>query len=132
MNKTITVLSGALLLAMPGCATLKDSTLLGAGVGAAGGAGMGLAVEQSAGSALIGTAIGAVIGGAFGYLGHKEKEKKEMLSKVGPRRLPVSETIPELKAPEANCITVPEKVEGHRYVGPHILCTIEKQAVWSR
>ena len=132
MNRTLNTIGGVLILFTSGCAALERSTLLGASIGAAGGTGIGLAVEQSVGSALIGTAIGGFVGAAFGYLTHKENERKDLLSKVGTRRKPLSEEIPAMKAPEANCITIGERVEGNRYVGPHIMCTIEKPAVWSR
>ena len=54
---------------------------------------MGIAVQPSPGSALIGAGIGALIGGALGYLGHKDKERREALFAVAPRK---QETKPDL------------------------------------
>ena len=132
-RKTILTL---IAVALSGCATMKDSILFGAGVGAAAGTGIGSAVEPSVGSALIGTAVGGIIGGALGYLGHKDKESKKLrkhdnpMSRASVKPLLKNE-LPSLLTPEASCTEVEEKVEGSIYFGPQIRCTIEKQAVWS-
>jgi Na+/glutamate symporter len=125
-----------LIFAISGCASMKDSILFGAGVGAAGGLGIGSAVEPSVGSALIGTAVGGIIGGAIGYLGHKSpkgnespsSEKDGNLRAVKPL---LKNDLPSLLTPEASCTEVDERVEGSIYFGPQIRCTIEKNAVWS-
>lgn len=121
----------AVSLFLSGCASMEQSALLGAGVGASAGAGMGIAVEQSAGSALIGAGVGAVIGAAFGYLGHKEGEKKEILKAMGSKRKDLTTEAPMLSAPQASCYRVGEKITGTEYVGPHLRCVIEKNSSWS-
>ena len=131
MDKRITTIGGVLILISTGCASIERSTLLGVSVGAAGGTGIGLAVEQSPGSALIGTAIGAFVGGVFGYLGHKEQDRRDMLVKVGARRVPLTQETPKIREPEANCITIEERIEANRYIGAHIMCTIERPATFS-
>lgn len=126
----IIAIAGTLFLAA--CASIEKSALLGAGIGASMGTGIGIGAEPSAGSALIGLGIGAVVGGAMGYLGHKDKENKELLLKtLGKRREPPGE-LPMLKAPQATCYRSGEKIVGEEYWGPQIRCRIEKQAVWSR
>lgn len=131
--KRITALS-LLILAISGCATMKDSILFGAGVGAAGGLGIGSAVEPSVGSALIGTAVGGIIGSALGYLAHKPKSNELPNSKDEAARAVkplLKNELPSLLTPEASCTEVEERVEGSNYFGPQIRCTIEKNAVWS-
>lgn len=124
-----------LLAALSGCATMKDSILFGAGVGAAGGLGVGSAVEPSVGSALIGTAVGGIIGAAVGYLGHRGKNAAPAADGKEGLRSPVKpllkNELPSLLTPEASCTEVEERIEGSIYFGPQMRCTIEKPAVWS-
>lgn len=131
-RKTIVTL---MVIAITGCASMKDSVLFGAGVGAAAGTGIGSAVEPSLGSALIGTMVGGVIGGAFGYLGHKENQSRKSAKHDDPVRASVKpllkNELPSLLTPEASCTEIEERVEGSIYLGPQIRCTIEKPAVWS-
>lgn len=114
-----------------GCATMKDSALLGAAIMGSVGTGIGIAAGQNAGSALIGTGLGAVVGAGFGYLAHKDKEDKEAVLKAlqGKRREIIQEP-PMLKAAQASCYKVDEKISGEEYLGPQLRCRIERPAVW--
>lgn len=119
------------ILILTGCASMEKSVMFGAGMGASVGTGSGIANEKSVGSALIGAGIGAVLGGALGYLGHKEKEKEDILKGVAHQIPKGPSDTPMLSAPQASCYKVDEKVTGTEYVGPHLRCTIEKNSVWS-
>jgi hypothetical protein len=125
----VTLSLGGLLLG--GCSTMQDSVLLGVGLGTATGTAIGIGVEPSPGSALIGAGVGALLGGVFGYLGHKDKERRDALlrSQTKPQKSP---DLPTLVAPDASCTEVPEHIEASRYYGPQIQCVIEHAARWSR
>lgn len=128
--KTIAALTLSAYL-FQGCATLEKSALLGAGIGGSFGTGVGLAAGQDAGSALIGLGIGAIVGTGLGLLAHEDKENKEAVLKAlrGKRKEVVQEP-PMLKAAEASCYKVDEKIDGEEYFGPQLRCKIEKNAVW--
>lgn len=63
---------------LPGCATMKKPTAIGALAGAAVGAGVGAAVDHDkrGRGALIGAATGAAVGGGIGYL--IERQRKDI------------------------------------------------------
>ncbi len=119
-------------LLLSGCASIGKTTLFGVGIGGAVGTGFGLAANSGVSSALIGLGIGAAVGAGMGYLGHKDKEEKDALMTAFLKKKSTKEEYPTLRAPEASCTRVGEKIEGSRYIGPHIVCDIEKQAVWGR
>lgn len=119
------------LTLLNGCATMGESTLLGAGIGGSLGTGVGLAAQQSPGSALIGLGIGAAIGAGLGYLTHKDNERKQSVLKAmqGKKKEFPAEP-PVLNAPHASCYKQDEKIVGEEYFGPQLRCRIEKNAVW--
>lgn len=123
MKNNIAVL--CIALSLSGCASVGESVLFGAGVGAAAGTGTGLIVQKSAGSALIGAGIGGVIGGALGYL-FRKKDHTAAASAISDKDLPY------IKKPEANCTRLDSKIEGPIWYGPQIKCTIDNPAVWSK
>jgi hypothetical protein len=123
MKNNIAVL--CIALSLSGCASVGNSILFGAGVGAAGGAGAGLLVQKSAGSALIGAGIGGVIGGALGYL-FRQKKSDSGSTAINEKELPY------IKKPEANCTHLEGRIEGPIWYGPQIKCTIDNPAVWSK
>lgn len=129
MNKTIPIL--ILTLALSGCATMRDSVLLGAGTMGAVGAGIGTAAGNNVGGALLGLGIGAVFGGTMGYLSHKEKEEKEKMAKSGIKQSEDSK-VPSLTSPEVRRVWVPEKIEGGKFIEGHYMYVIERNSVWSR
>jgi hypothetical protein len=131
MNKYLITIPIVSLL-IGGCSTIGETTLLGAGMGGALGTGIGLATGKNTGGAIVGTGIGAVLGAGLFYLAHKEKEEKNALTNSLLRKKMPKEEYPTLRAPEASCSRVGEKIEGTKYIGPHIICEIEKPAVWGK
>jgi hypothetical protein len=130
----VLVLSTAILV-NSGCATVGQTTLFGAGIGAATGTGAGLLAQKSVGSAVIGAGIGALLVGAFSYLGAKDHEKKEAMLKLSlPTKNNADSKVPDLTAPDVVCYQVEGKLEnsGTRWVGPHQVCEIKRQSVFSR
>ena len=134
-KKCLFVGLGALLLVNSGCSTIGQTTLLGAGVGAAAGTGIGLAAQRSPGSALIGAGIGAVLGGAFFFLGAKDQAKKDAFLKASLQgKNNKEDQVPMLTMPDVVCHQVEGKLEdsGTKWIGPHQSCEIKKQSVFSR
>lgn len=132
LKKTYPLIIIGTALLLSNCASMDKSLLLGAGTGSAVGGGMGYGIGQNATGTLIGLGVGAVLGGTLGYLSHKEKEDKMELLKMTTRKKDLNKNLPSLRAPEASCTRVDEKIEGSQFIGAHILCTIEKPAVWSK
>ncbi len=132
MNKYIcTLIIGAVLTT--GCASMKDSILLGAGVAGGIGTGIGIAASDgSTGGTLLGAGIGILTGAAFGYLSYQDKIDKQNIAKALSKKSIAKEEFPTLRAPEATCVRIGESIEGNKYIGPHVSCEIEKPAVWSR
>lgn len=128
----VTALCTCSLFLLNGCASMEKSALLGAGIGGSMGTGIGLAAGQGdAGSALIGLGIGALVGAGLGLAAHEDKENKDaVLKALRGKRKEVIQEPPMLKAAEASCYKVDEKVEGEEYFGPQLRCRIEKNAVW--
>jgi hypothetical protein len=66
------------VLTLTNCATMRDSLLIGMGVGAAGGAGIGNAIGGNDPSGLWkGAVVGTVVGGIAAYLIHNGIEKRD-------------------------------------------------------
>lgn len=129
--KKILMGSAASCFFLNGCASMDKSLLLGAGMGGSVGAGVGIMAGRNPTGALIGAGVGVIVGAGLGYLGHKDKEDKDAVLKAlqGKRKEIVQEP-PMLKAPEANCYKVDEKITGEEYFGPQLRCRIERPAVW--
>lgn len=116
-----------------GCATTRDSVLLGAGIGAGAGGVAGHFANQDggAGPTLLGAAIGAVTGGVLGALFHSGHDKTAPTGTPG--ELPAKPLIPLLTRPEVRSIWVPDKIDtnGTRWEQGHYLFFIEKQSTFS-
>ena len=129
------VISVIFALAMSGCSTLKESTLLGVGVGSVIGAGVGAAAGSPRGNenrgAMTGAAVGAALGGLMGFLDHKERAKKEAL-KIGSGHGASNSEAPFLTKPKVQRVWVPEKIEGDKYISGHWMYVIERPSVWSK
>jgi hypothetical protein len=127
----VCILSAAMLY---GCSTLKDSTLLGIGVGSVVGAGVGAAAGSPNGNekrgAMTGAAVGAALGGLMGFLDFKERSKKEAL-KIGTG-VDAGKEAPYLTKPKVQRVWVPEKIDGDKYISGHWIYVIERQSVWSK
>lgn len=128
-------ISVILALAISGCSTLKESTLLGVGIGSVVGAGVGAAAGSPRGNenrgAMTGAAVGAALGGLMGFLDHKERSKKEAL-KIGTGHGASNADAPFLTKPKVQRVWVPEKVEGDKYISGHWMYVIERPSVWSK
>ncbi len=117
-------------LLLGGCATTRDSMILGASMGAAAGGGVGnLSTEHSAQGTAIGALIGAGLGAAFGYLGHKDYEQKEGLKQAMSKGSEKPKN-PRLTEPRYRSIWVPDKIEGDRYIEGHRTFIIEETGKW--
>jgi hypothetical protein len=132
MNRIIGITT--VLLTASGCATMRDSILLGAGSGVAAGAATGALTssEDKGKGALIGAAIGAVVGGATAYFVHGGLEKRDAqnrkdtlfgLEKFGVSSIPhQNSSVPAISFP----ITEEQKIETHRQGNK----VIEGHRVW--
>jgi hypothetical protein len=131
MIKTIVMMTP--LIFVIGCSTLKDSTLLGVGIGSAVGAGLGAAVSAPRGhetrGAITGAAVGAALGGLIGFFDHKERAKKQR-SSLG--LTPDHSDSPFLTKPTVQRLWVPEKIEGDKFISGHWIYVIERPSVWSK
>lgn len=118
-----------------GCSTLKDSTLLGVGIGSVVGAGVGAAAgsprRDDNRGAVAGAAVGAALGGLMGYLDYRERAKKEAL-RIGAEFGSSNSESPLLTKPKVLRVWVPEKVEGDKYISGHWMYVIERPSVWSK
>lgn len=128
MRNAAIVMIGLTLL--PGCASLRDSVLLGAGVGAAAGGSAGaLATEQNPQGAALGAVVGAGLGALIGYFGHRDHEKKESLRLSNAKGFEMPKT-PKLTQPRYRSIWIPDKIEGDRFIEGHRVFVIEEQGKW--
>lgn len=129
MNRFLSFLFAQLLLT--GCATMQDSLILGASMGAVSGGSMGnLSTNRSQRGTAIGALVGAGLGAAFGYLAHKDNQQKEamrqaMLNGTEPAKNP------RLTEPRYRSIWVPDKIEGDRYIQGHRVFIIEESGKWT-
>lgn len=133
MTKCITCILFVAILS--GCSTLKESTLLGIGVGSVVGAGVGAAAGSPRGNenrgAMTGAAVGAALGGLMGFLDFKERSKKEAL-KIGSGNGNGNTEAPFLTKPKVQRVWVPEKIEGDKYISGHWIYVIDRPSVWSK
>ena len=114
-----------------GCATARDSMLLGASMGAAAGGSMGnVSTEHSPKGTAIGALIGAALGAAFGYLGHKDYQQKEGLRQAMSNGTEKPKD-PKISEPRYRSIWVPDKIEGDRYIQGHRIFIIEDTGKWT-
>ena len=118
-------------LLLVGCATARDSMILGASMGAAAGGGVGnLSTEHSPQGTAIGALIGAGLGAAFGYLGHKDYQQKEGLRQTMTNGTEKPKN-PRVTEPRYRSIWVPDKIEGDRYIQGHRVFILEDTGKWT-
>lgn len=116
---------------LTGCATMRDSLLLGGAMGATAGGVVGHASGQDAKSTAIGAAIGAATGTLFGYLGHKEEKRKEQERQAQVNALKGGKPkLPSVSTPEVRAIWVPDKIENDQFVSGHYIYVIDKPAIF--
>lgn len=117
------------LITLTGCATSRDSILLGSGIGATTGAAIGYGTGESAKSAAIGGVIGAVTGGLFGYLANRAEKNK---SAQNASSKDLKNSTPMLNKPEVRMIWVPDKIEGDQFIQGHYMYVIDKPSSWRK
>jgi hypothetical protein len=130
-NSTVPLIIASIIL-LQGCATAKDSVLLGASLGAV--TAGGLANHASAHDHKI-TAMGALTGAGFGaligYLGHKDKTRSERQKRPTSDQEVKGTNLPRLTEPRYRSIWIPDKIEGDRYIEGHRVYIIEEGAQWT-
>lgn len=130
----------AILLA-GGCATTRDSVLLGAGVGMGTGALTGIATSENKGGAAL---KGALIGGAVGALGsfiihgalksrdsRVRKDTLFNLENFGVSGVPTSSSgSPALTLPSVEETYIEPHIKGRKFVSGHKVWVISEDAKW--
>ncbi|MBP9709146.1 MAG: hypothetical protein KBD78_16035 [Oligoflexales bacterium] len=111
------------------CATSKESTLLGVGIGSFIGGSLGATIGAQNGVATEGAFLGAAtfgaIGGAIGYSEHKKKIAKN--GRLGKNSPPQS---PAMTMPQVRRVWVPDQIEDGKYIQGHFIYVIDKQSTW--
>lgn len=111
------------------CATSKESTLLGVGIGSLIGGSLGATIGAQSGVAAEGAFLGAAafgtIGGAIGYSEHKKKISKN--GRLEKNSLPQS---PAMTMPQVRRVWVPDQIEDGKYIQGHFIYVIDKQSTW--
>jgi hypothetical protein len=114
-----------------GCASLNQSMLLGASVGAMSmGAAGNLATNHRPEGTALGALTGAALGAAIGYFAHHDLATKERLAR-DMEKSHEAPAEPKLTRPKYRQIWVPAKIEGDRYIEGHRLYIIEDPGKWT-
>lgn len=118
---------------LTGCASMRDSMLLGGAVGATAGGFVGnQASNHDAKGTAIGAATGAAFGALFGYLGHKEETRKEKERQDQLNALQGKPKYPSVSTPQVRAIWVPDKIENDQFVSGHYIYVIDKPATFRK
>ena len=125
---------------LSGCASFRKASLLGAGIGAAGGASLGALSDGSAGNIIIGGALGGLMGAGAGYIANdlSEKSNKEAFEKGREADRKGSSSYvgrpgqPTLIPPRIETQFVDDLVRGNVFVPAHVEYMITQPAHWSR
>ena len=116
------------------CATSKDSTLLGIGIGSAIGAGFGAAVGSPKGNerkgAITGTIVGAAIGGLIAFLDHREQTNKKLEHASSGYKTRLND--PFVTKPKVRRVWMPEKITGNKYEAGHWMFIIQTPSTWRK
>jgi|SaaInlStandDraft_6_1057023.scaffolds.fasta_scaffold21631_2 uncharacterized membrane protein YebE (DUF533 family) len=118
---------------MSGCATMKESLITGATIGASGGAlignsrGTGAERHRNTNKGLL---IGALIGTGISYLAFKDKKKKKH-RKTSKNKIPIN-NVPQLTRPKVKRVWVEDKIQGKRFIKGHWEYIILEQSNWSQ
>lgn len=123
------ILSSLVILSSLSCATSKESTWLGVGIGSVIGASIGATIGAHHGTPGEGAALGAAafgaLGGVAGYHEHKRQSEKER--SLGQMSIPQS---PAMTMPQVRRVWVPDQIEDGRYIQGHFIYVIDKQSTW--
>jgi len=121
------------LMYLSGCASMKESLIAGASMGAVSGGLIGNADaaggrrDKNTKNAAV---IGALLGAGIGYLAFKEKQSKKHLSQqkvVGGKEKTPLLTIPKIKR-----VWIEDRVRGKRFIKGHWEYIIKENSVWSQ
>lgn len=127
----ITIITATTFLS--GCATMKDSMLVGGAVGATAG---GFVGNQASNHDAKGTAIGALIGAAtgtlFGYLGHKDQKRREEERQAQLNAIQGKPKYPSVSTPQVRAVWVPDKIENDQFISGHYIYVIDKPATFRK
>jgi Glycine zipper len=118
---------------LPSCATPGKSILLGMGIGATTGGTAGAIATNNRRGTLLGALVGAAFGGVTGLIIHDEEvDKRTKLEGLDKVRKLNDPDVPSIKAPEASCVKLNERIEDNTYFGPQLKCTIDHPATFTR
>jgi len=113
------------------CSTLKDSLLLGGGIGATAGGVAGNFIGSNNGNPTTGTIVGAgsglLLGALIGYSAYKSGQKPPPNTTSSPNS---DSKTPSLSSPVVRKIWVPSKIENNKFIEGHFEFVIERQSVW--
>ena len=113
------------------CATSKESTVLGVGIGSLIGGSLGATIGAQRGVATEGAFLGAAafgaIGGAIGYSEQKKKIAKS--GSLGKNSLPQS---PAMTMPQVRRVWVPDQIEDGKDIQGHFIYVIDKRSTCRR
>ena len=127
------ILTFTILLMLQGCATLKDSLITGAAIGATGGGllgnSRGVGAERHRNTNK-GALIGAALGMGISYLAHQSKIKNQNTKATSAPKN--NNKVPLLTRPKVKRVWVDDKIQGKRFVRGHWEYIIEEQSAWSK
>jgi len=127
--RSITII---LCLSLVGCSTLKDSTMLGIGIGSLLGTAAGVAAGTPKGNEMKAGAIGAVLGGAIGGVtgAAQFKSQSPKVIKLKPDAQEHEASNPVMSMPKVRRVWVPDRIEGNKFIRGHFIYVIERDASW--
>lgn len=126
------ILSLILMIAVTGCSTLRDSLLLGGGIGLVTGGVVGSLIRPNIRSAALGAVVGAAFGTLMGFGAHEDEQKKRLQRSAPPASVEGKPRYPKVSTPEVRAIWIPEKIENDEYVSGHYIYVIDKPATFRK
>ena len=116
------------------CASMRDSMLLGGAAGATSGALIGNQIsDHDAKSTAIGAASGAAFGALIGFLGYKDKIRKDQDALAQRARLPDQKRkVPSLNDAETESLWIPAHIENDQYIDGHFIYSIRRNTTWKQ
>jgi len=131
-------------LFMSGCATMKDSTLVGAGIGAVVGGTLGAiashngSTNKSGAPIIIGASLGGLLGAGIGYENHKQREKNGTLNPFNTSTSQVQihsaagsqGKQPTLRPAQVKVRYVEDQIKDGKFIPAHFEYEISEPAKW--
>ena len=132
----VTLISTALIMTLPGCASLghamKSNTFIGASLGATVGATSGAVIgspKNAIPGTFIGLASGALLGGLIGWITEPHSEKKLEATPAGI--ISTDPDSPKLTAPVVRKVWQDDKIDDGKFIQGHYIWVLERGSVWS-